>query len=677
MTTDATEHLIHESAPTDDHDNEDPENQDRAKQQESRARTGRKSTAGSPEPESDPLFGTGLAFSQGWAAHESAVTVSFATAARALPRLVKLALSWCWNADRTAVLLIAGSELWTGAASAFGLLATNRVLTRVLADPSPAHLRGAAGGILLVAALAAAGALAGTLARTTTNRLKPKAERAAYTALLTRTVRVEMLVFQGSDFKSALESGQYGAAWIGPQLSQILAIASGLMSIAAAAGVLAILNPLLMLLLPVIVLPQAAASARAARRRNVSRLRWLGRMRQQMHLTRLLIDQGPAEEVRMHDAGTFLLKHYQRLAKANESEQSRLARIDARESLAASSAAGLASAATYLLLAVMLSTGRVPIAEAATAFMALRMGTGQISTLLYAVTECYEYGLYTADLDDAIRMADAAAIPPSGRPQPGPPELIEARGVGFSYPGADRPALAGVDAQVRRGEVVALVGANGSGKTTLARLLAGLYLPDAGEVAWDGVSTADLDRAELFDQVAVLSQHFEHWPFTAAANLTVGRHAGPSGPADLDAAAAKAGADQLIGQLPRRWETLLAPEHAGGMDLSGGQWQLVGLARAFHRDAAVLVLDEPTAALDPMIESSTFERVRRLAGGRTVLMITHRLYSAIHADRILVLDQGRIIESGTHAELIRARGSYQAMFDLQARAYDAEPQPEA
>jgi ATP-binding cassette subfamily B protein len=617
----------------------------------------------------DALFGDGIAYSYGWAKHEAAIADSFATAARALPRLVGLALSWCWRADRRAVVLIALGQLWTGVAAAFGLLITNHVLTQVLASPSPAHLRSAAGGIILVAVLAAAGATANILARTTTDRLKPKAERAAYTALLTRASRVEMLVFQGSDFKSAVESAQFGAGWIGPQLTQILTIVSGLLSIIAATGVLAVLDPVLTVLLPLIVLPQAGASARAARRRNASRLAWLGRMRQQVHLTNLLTDQGPAEEIRVHDSGTFLLEHYQRLAVANEAERARLTRIDARESLLASSAAGVASAGMYLLLAILLSTGRIPIAEAATVVMALRMGTGQISSLLSAVSVCYEYGLYTADLDDALRMAQDAAIPTGGHPQTAAPDMIEARGATFTYPGAEKPALDSVDVTVARGEVVALVGANGSGKTTLARLLAGLYLPTEGEVAWDGVCTREVNRAQLFEQVAILSQDFERWPFTAAANLAIGRHTHAADTADLDAAAEKAGATHLIEELPRGWQTLLAPEHAGGMNLSGGQWQLVGLARAFHRNASVLVLDEPTAALDPMIEASTFERVRRLAGGRTVLMITHRLYSAVTADRILVLEHGRVIESGSHSDLMAKRGAYHAMFDLQAKSY--------
>ena len=623
-----------------------------------------------PQTAGDPLFGSGLVYSMGWVRHDDAASTGFATVLRHLPRLAGLILGLCWRADRRGVVVIITCQVAVGASNGFGLLATNRVLARVLSGPTAAHLRAAASQIALVAALTGATALCGILARAAAARLKPVVERVAYTDLLARAARVEMLTFENAGFKDLLDSAQYGAGWLGLALDEMIQVVTSILALVAAAGVLGVLHPALACLLPVIVLPRALASARSVRRRNASRLAWIPKLRQQRALTYLLTAQGPAEETRTHDAGTFLLEHYQRLARASEAEQARLAGKDAKGDLRAGLLGGAVSAGTYLLLGYLLATSRIPLAAGATALLAIRMGTGQLSTLVRAVNLVYEYGLYVADLAEAIEQADAHAIPATGTTPGTQPELIEARAVTFTYSNTTRPALQAVDVTIRRGQIVALVGANGSGKTTLARLLAGLYLPDEGEVLWDAVSTRDLDRRALFDRVAVLSQGFERWPFTAAANVGIGRHERTPTPAALDDAAQRAGADTLISSLAQGWDTLLAPEHQGGVDLSGGQWQLAGLARAFYRDAPILVLDEPTAALDPRIEADTFERVRALSGGRTVLMITHRLYSVRHADRIIVLHSGQVIESGTHEQLIAAGGEYSALYRLQAEQFD-------
>jgi ABC-type multidrug transport system fused ATPase/permease subunit len=227
-----------------------------------------------------------------------------------------------------------------------------------------------------------------------------------------------------------------------------------------------------------------------------------------------------------------------------------------------------------------------------------------------------------------------------------------------------------VSLTLRRGEVIAFVGENGSGKSSLAKLIAGLYLPNSGTIHWDGVAIGELDRRSLAAQVAVISQDWWKFPFTADRNITLGRYdRGPDvdGPTVTQAASAAAAHD-MITKLPRGYETLLDREFKDGYELSGGQWQRLVSARGLYRDARLLICDEPSSALDARAEHAIFQQ---LLGDRkrTTVLITHRLANVRHADHIYVLHHGKIIQHGTHAQLIAAGGLYQELFHLQASGY--------
>jgi ATP-binding cassette subfamily B protein len=224
--------------------------------------------------------------------------------------------------------------------------------------------------------------------------------------------------------------------------------------------------------------------------------------------------------------------------------------------------------------------------------------------------------------------------------------------------------------------VIALVGENGSGKTTLAKMLAGLYRPERGRITWDDTDLAEVDADELRRSVAVIFQDFERYLLPARENVGLGRHERVHAFEEIVEAARRADADDFLANLPEGYETMLGREFAGGYDLSIGQWQRVALARAFFRDAPFVILDEPTAALDARAESRLFERMRELLEGRSVVLISHRFSSVRSADRIYVLHEGRVVEEGSHDELMAADGLYAELFGLQARAY-VEPPPAA
>ncbi|MFH8405291.1 ATP-binding cassette domain-containing protein [Streptomyces sp. NPDC018019] len=234
----------------------------------------------------------------------------------------------------------------------------------------------------------------------------------------------------------------------------------------------------------------------------------------------------------------------------------------------------------------------------------------------------------------------------------------------------NKPALDGIDLRFPAGETVALVRENGSGKTTAAKLLTGLYVPDEGQVLVGDVPTSEIDRRAWFSRIANVSQDFYHWPLTARMNVAIGRTDAEVTEERLTAAIQHADAEDLIEDLPRGWDTLLARGYQDGHSLSGGQWQKLGIARAHFRDGQVLVVDEPTAALDAKAEQQAFANIRALAaGGQTVVLITHRLHSVRSADLIYLMENGRVAESGTFADLMAPDtapgGKFRSMYEVQ------------
>jgi ATP-binding cassette subfamily B protein len=259
----------------------------------------------------------------------------------------------------------------------------------------------------------------------------------------------------------------------------------------------------------------------------------------------------------------------------------------------------------------------------------------------------------------------------------GAPPLVELRDVRFRYPGTDRLVLDDLNLTVRPGELLALVGLNGAGKSTLIKLLAGLYRPESGTVTADGEDIWALGPDAWRDRISVVFQDFVRYHLPARENITLGRASRPVDEAALTGAVREAGLSAVIDRLPDGLDTPLARDRAGGVDLSGGQWQQVVLARALyavHTGARLLVLDEPTAHLDVRSEMELFGRLAGRAGDTSIVLISHRLSTVRHADRIVLLDGGRITESGTHAELLARHGQYARMFSIQAerfrRGYD-------
>ncbi len=614
-----------------------------------------------------------------WAAHFSATSkAGFWTTAKAVPRLVGYALGTAWAADRWALLASGAAQLVQAALAAFGLLAINGVLVELLAAaPTAERVWRAVPALVVVAALAGSGALAHALATAAGGRLAPKVQRVAEQRLLERAARVELAVIEDGSFHRSLAGARFGVRATEQLTVSVLATISSLLGLVAMVGVVGVLHPLLMPLLALAVVPDAWNAMAVAGREYSSTMRWLNHTRQRDLLADLLTERGaPAEEIRMHGLAEFLLGHYQRLARALEDERTRLAKVQAGLGLLAQAAGGLAKALVFVVLGWLLLAGAIPIAAAGTAAFAITKVTTQLSALLIRFRGLYAHSLFVADYSRTLREAAEAAITAGGQPAPAYPSRIVVKDVSFTYPGRSQPAVSGVDLVLRRGEVIALVGSNGSGKSTMARLIAGLHQPQHGTITWDGVDVRDLERDSVFARVAWIGQDFQRWPFTARANAALGRPSAFTDSARLADAAVFSGADEVVADLPHGWDTLLAREFQGGTNLSGGQWQRFALARGHFRDAKILICDEPTAALDPITEIDTFNRLMALADdGRTVVLISHRLGSIRRAHRIYVMDDGRVVEHGTHGELMSASGVFAHMYQAQQRQYAQRTPP--
>ncbi|MFD9112854.1 ATP-binding cassette domain-containing protein [Streptomyces bottropensis] len=622
------------------------------------------------------LFGGPLRYDMGWSQHANAfLELNFRAMVRRLPSLLASSFRLAWQADRWAARTVLASETGRGLAQAVSLLAMNSILARLIADGTvEQRLRGAAPALVAIAAVMLVSTLLRAASTYATGRLEPKVERVATELYLERAAAVELSAIEDDGFHKLLDTAKYGAQSARRMISYSAHVVNALISLIAAAGVLTVLHPALLPLLVTMTLPSAWSALTIARRRYTSFHAWVQHARAGYLIGSLLIEPEAAPEIRVHGVGPFLLRHFRSMSETAEAEQARLARLAARTGLYAALWTGLATVATYATLGGLLLAGAMALSVAGTAVIAIRTGSASLDTLVLEVNSLHEEALFVGDMQRLYVEAAKRAIPEGGDALPEDPREIRLENVTFTYPGkAARPALSDVTLTVPLGKIVALVGENGSGKTTLVKLLAGLYTPDQGRIMWDGVDAAGADRRQLAERIAMVAQDFKRWPFTARVNLAIGRPSAPLTEERLAASVAEAGAQDVLEDLPRGLDTLLGRGFSGGHELSGGQWQRLGIARAAYRRGRILIVDEPTAALDARAELEVFEKIRALAGtGQTVVLITHRLASVRHADLVHVLDQGRLVESGTPEELLATGGVYAELYSLQAEQFAAK-----
>ena len=590
---------------------------------------------------------------------------------RRLPGLVANAarLLWRTSPSRFAVTAALQVLLATGAASQ--LLLGRDALALVLAAPTSGTPIGE-----LVPSLAVFGAVTAgihvlqALERLTEEELRLKVAHAALGEVLDTSVAVELEAFETASFFDRLQRAKMSARdrpWA--TVRALIGLMGNLLGLLALASVLASLEPLLLPFVVFATIPGMLVARRLSDARFRLHLRLQQDSRRENYLVDVLTGRHHAKEIRSFNLAPALRRLHDDLADYRISESLAISRKSARERLLATALGSIATGGGVAILVWLVVVGRLDPAGAAAAGYAMQRIQTWLNGAMRGTNSLYDGALFLDDYASFLELGEeAAARRPRGAVE-GPFRRLGVEHLGFTYPGSHEPALRDVNFEIEAGEVVALVGENGSGKTTLAKLLSGLYRPNQGRVVWDGVDAATMDPTALRNYVAVIFQTFAKYHLTARQNIGLGREEQMADIEAVKAAARAAGADGFLEALPLGYETLLAKDLAGGRDLSVGQWQRVAIARAFFRDAPFLVLDEPTAALDPKAEHALFERIRYLAAGRTVLLISHRFSSVRNADRILVLDDGQLVEHGSHHELIAAEGRYAELFTLQAAAY--------
>jgi ATP-binding cassette, subfamily B, bacterial len=387
----------------------------------------------------------------------------------------------------------------------------------------------------------------------------------------------------------------------------------------------------------------------------------------------LLTDSAHAKEVRLFGLGDRFRSWYRELRRRLRRELIGLAARRSLAELGAGAAAVLAVFGTFAYIAWRAIRGLITVGMMVAYYQAFQTSLGSLQAVLRGFAALYEDTLFLSYFDEF--MALGPRVVPSADPKPVPRPMNEGirfDGVDFSYPDTERTALTDISLAIRPGEVTAFVGPNGSGKTTLVKLLCRLYDPTAGAITLDGTDLRRFDIVDLRRHMSVIFQDFAKYQLSARENIRLGNVGLAETDPAIEAAARDAGAHDTIAGLRHGYDTTLGKWFDEGEELSVGEWQKIALARAFVRDAEILVLDEPTSALDPQAEWDVFRHIRELARGRAVVLISHRFSTVRTADHIHIFDQGRIIESGTHDELMALGGRYAEMYEVQARAYRME-----
>jgi ATP-binding cassette subfamily B protein len=400
------------------------------------------------------------------------------------------------------------------------------------------------------------------------------------------------------------------------------------------------------------------AHRQTPRRRELDYLRVLGASRES------------AKEVKIFALGPWLIRRYRELTDEIVGQNRALA---GRRVIVGSLLALLGSLGYYGSYAVVVYQAllrHITLGDLTFLAGAIAASSSNISALFSTFSSIADQALFLTDLIVFFGVRPKIASKPDALPAPRPiRDGFEFRNVCFHYPGSRRMILRDLNFRLEPGCRLALIGENGQGKTTIVKLLARLYDPTEGVITLDGVDLRDYDTADLGREIGVIFQDFMRYEMPAAENIAVGRIEEARDMTRLKEAAQKSMADEVIRKLPLGLEQMLGRRFEGGVDLSGGEWQKFALARAYMRDAQVLILDEPTAALDARSEYEVFQRFADLTHGKMAILISHRFSTVRMVDRILVLEDGRIQEEGTHSELITRAGLYAGMFELQASAY--------
>ncbi len=499
------------------------------------------------------------------------------------------------------------------------------------------------------------------------------------------STEVDIAYYEDSRYFDTLHQAQFEAASRPTAVvSSLIQLVQQVITLAGIAYLIVAYNWILALVLFFVAIPGALFRVRYARRWREILQQLAESDRQTRYLNYLLTDAESAKEVRLFNLGDHLRGLYR-----SGREHIRAVRIDALRKKAGIDLLLEAIATAVLfwclfVVAVAALDGRLTPGDLVLYYQAFISGFGALQLTLRSMSSLYEHTLFLERLHDFLSLKPKVVVCPEKIPVPDRlRQSIRFKDVCFSYPSSTGkipklncekaqngiPVLQKVDLTVEAGQVVALVGPNGCGKSTLVKLLCRFYDPDAGTILVDGVDLCHLDPTKWQAKIGVLFQDFMRYFFTVEENIRVGNIGGSPSHSEVEAAAKAAGVHATVTAMPDGYDTMLGNQFSGGHEISGGEWQRIAVARAFLRDAELLVLDEPSSALDALAEAELFRKFRELVQGKSAVLISHRFSTVQMADYIYVMDQGRIVEHGTHVQLLAANGMYANMYNTQASSY--------
>jgi len=577
-----------------------------------------------------------------------------------------LALLWhiCPGWTALSLLLVVGQ----GLLPLLGLYAMKRIVD---AAATQEGLRTA----LVWAGVAAGAALLGALLRAAASyvqqALSQQLTDAVSDILHERSVAVDLAYYEQPAYYDTLHRAQQEAPYRpAAMFGYLVQIAQSAISLTGVAALLIFFHWVIGLLLFFVALPGMAVRMIFSRRQYAFEVRQAAHEREAAYYHSLITDSGAATEVRLFGLGDVFRSRFRALRAALRKGRLRLVRRHVLFDLATQVLAIGATFGIFAYAVAQAARGQLSLGSLVIVYLGFQSGLGYLQSLLHGLAGLYESNLFLTHFYQFLDLKNQVQAPVDPLPVPRPfRHGVELQGVSFRYPGSDRDALRGIDLTLNPGEVIALVGENGAGKTTLIKLLCRLYDPVAGCVRVDGIDLRKVDPAEWRRQIAVVLQDYMCYYFSAEENIWLGDVSAPPDEERIHAAARLSGAEEAVERLSGSFRSILGKLFEGGMELSTGEWQKLALARAFYREADIVVLDEPTSSLDPLAEAELFQQFRRLIAGRSAIVISHRFSTVQMADRIYVLEGGQVVECGTHADLLARGGRYARLYMAQAQFY--------
>ena len=591
---------------------------------------------------------------------------------RRLPRLIRDAMRLAWIASPRRFLIVIACELVSGVAVGAQLIVVKAMLETLITDGQP-EISVLLPYLAAVVAVTVVVGLLGVFGQQQQQILGELVRLQTYARIIGVSSTVDLETFETPVFHDKLERASRAAGYRPVEMVDSLAMLStGIATCGGIGIVLIALEPLLLVLICVAVVPFLAATLHNSRESYVFEYALTSNERERRYLMDLLTERSTAKELRTFGSTDHLRGRYEGLARERLAQLKIFLNRRLVVGFIGSLATAVGTAAALGALALLLSNGRIDASTAVTAAVAMWMLSGRLSMITGSFGKLVEAGMFLDDYRHFLALGEAGRDPIPLEPRgatPPPFGGLRVEDVRFRYPSGTHDVVENIDLEIQPGEIVALVGENGSGKTTLIKLICQLYRPAAGRILWGGRDASAVGAATVRDEMTVIFQDYIQYHLQARDNITLGRIDRADGDAAVEDAARRSGAHDFLTRLPEGYDTRLGVEFLGGSELSVGQWQRLALARAFFRGGDFLVLDEPTAALDPRAEAELFAQMRALAAGKAVLLVSHRFSTVRSADRIYVMQNGRITENGDHDTLMALGGHYAELFELQASAH--------